>query len=98
MTKEKYFDLKTKIEESGLTPYTYFKKNNSNPTPFYDARKKYEKNTDEIKITKVKDDTTFAPINIDSDESVSINGFEIKGSHDLIKEIAVEFLKGTQHV
>ncbi len=98
MTKEKYFKLKEKIEESGLSPYTYLKNNKASPSLFYEARKKYEKNTDEIKITKIEDDSTFKETNIKSDESILINGFEIKGSHDLIKEIAVEFLKGTQNV
>ncbi len=103
MTKEKYFDFKVKIRESGLTPYAYLKEINIDPCIYYQARKRYDTAGDDIKITKITNNI-FDEMNLDSgitsdeNEYVSINGFEIKGNHNLIKEIIIDLLRGTQNV
>ena len=39
MNREKYLELKSKIEESGLTPFTYLKRIDVNPSLFYQEEK-----------------------------------------------------------
>ena len=105
MKREKYLELKNKIEESGLSPFAYLKSINVNSALFYQARKKYENNSKLIQIRKVEDEksvneessTIYDSLCI-TNEFIMINGFKIEGNSNLIKEIIIKLLKETQNV
>lgn len=105
MNKEKYLELKNSIEESGLTPFSYLKNININPVLFYQARKRYENNSQSIQIRKVEDAQSINEESKTSNEFlhatsefITINGFKIEGNSNLIKEIIVKLLKETKNV
>ena len=104
MNREKYLELNSKIEEYGLTPFTYLKRIDVNPSLFYQARKKYN-NPAMIQIRKIEDEKSmkensfatndFLPT---TNDFVTINGFKIEGNPNLIKEVIIDLLKETQNV
>ena len=105
MNREKYLELKSKIESSGLAPFSYLRNINVNPTLFYQARKRYEKNSDIIQIRKVEDvkpNTEESTVKDDflhaTNDLITINGFKIEGNSNLIKEITIDLLRETQNV
>ncbi len=109
-SRERYFEIKQDIINSGLSIRNYFKKIKKSPNTFYNSKNVFDNDCviKPVFVTKVDGQDEVEPLKISgpitidlecsTNEFIMVNGLKIEGNAEFLKDVLVRLLKESEDV